>query len=1230
MGDPTRPASLGQQPSGGETSTVKSAISFPRQRSRGQLARRNSITKGNDASRNRRRGGQRRANAMRDARHPTSPSSIGRGTKPDRPWLGGLFFTDLVFIAFTYSINLLRTLGLAELADIAFKGLMYALTRLPYDFYQRWTLSTPPSTTSATRSSSIEKRKLHRRRRTTSKLYKSGSSSESDSQDIQHQPLAFTSSHEPEPEYTLSHSPDQLSAFHHAILLLIRFTCSNFPHLVPRVLFAEETIGPFVYWRTGGGSNTMVQEFTDMQDRQLPAITPSEKSSSSSINQKTAEPAFRAYLLSKDARLPIEVQRSNLASRKATTLLYLHGGGFSLGSVAFYAEALLRIRAKVCALEAMDGNEDNVADARCVAVEYDLSPAARFPTPLLQCLRCYAHLIEVEMIDPNSICIAGDSAGGNLAMGLLLCLDGQMKTEPLLAERDWSKLPMPGKALLISPWVDLRPSHAHAFSTLRDPSKKSRSPPKDESEGKEKKNQDKGWADAVAAYEWDYVASEALLHFAQVYTGVLPHPRRVRGPIGWIAHVCGVVAKEYGGEIQHDKEKYSSYMDPMGAVSAIVRPSKRLARATHDMLSDPLLSRFFGQVDVQDEEMSREIGDPAVTSGSKMEPLFTAPDRKTDLVASKSQLFESIQNEQSAAERVGRAKGGADHERLQAELILDTHPLLSPAIGDWSNIHLKGGFLVTWGERERMADDIEAWIDSVYRNEVDDKDAPPAQDGESQPKQSRKRDRMDNEDDLAIETAVERGPGGVHAWPFVSMYLAGSEAERERGLDLLADFIARTPVEASTPGGQAIEDPMGSLNDLPHAAPDSPVSETASVGSMPSDVDLHGMVDEDYLDNYHQSTSSIDIVEAVRKANERVLQEQIRAEEAARRSRASSDPNSQPFPKIPVQTQKVKSILGAQVQRIQLPPRIMTERERGRSRSPRRTEGLSSKMSPSFVSPVRLHRPDAMPSQSSQTPPATAGQSVMPLWWTSPAAKDDTANDKVAPKQDIQDEELINQPSQDLEDIQEVSPEGTSPPSQDDQADLDDGEADDQEAMRALSLAPLNISHYGLSHFAIQRPEPEGLSDIAEEGSVLSASITSAAGIASRSLSPEGDHQSGIAGRGEMSPQTSLTAASMILSEQEWNERWQRPRWPVEEEEDEPESVQASERPQSVERLQNLFSPTSNPHFGLDTPLIYHQANQQNNTEDSAAKSQTSPSTSEGSPASGTTPKKKPKGEVWW
>lgn len=111
------------------TLSLPTKPTFPRQRSRGQLARRNSITRGREDLRDKRRNGKRRA---MDSMQAKSPSSIQSGIKSEKPWLGGLYFTDIVFIAFTYSINLLRTCGLAELADLIFKGLVYACEYPPY------------------------------------------------------------------------------------------------------------------------------------------------------------------------------------------------------------------------------------------------------------------------------------------------------------------------------------------------------------------------------------------------------------------------------------------------------------------------------------------------------------------------------------------------------------------------------------------------------------------------------------------------------------------------------------------------------------------------------------------------------------------------------------------------------------------------------------------------------------------------------------------------------------------------------------------------------------------------------------------------------------------------------------------------------------------------------------------------------------------------------------------
>jgi acetyl esterase/lipase len=553
--------------------------------------------------------------------------------------------------------------------------------------------------------------------------------------------LAPEAKAEAEESQELSASPSQLSPFHHLVVLLVRFTCSNFPHLLPRVLFAEETIGPFVYWRTGGGSGSMVQAFSDLDDEPARERKPD------------AVPGFRAFWLSKDARVPVAEQRANLGARSASTLLYLHGGGFSLGSVAFYAESLLRLRAKVSALETERGVPIE-SDARFVAVEYDLAPTARFPTPLLQCLRCYAHLVEVEQIDPSCITLAGDSAGGNLTMAMLLALSGQAGDDGLLAERDWSALPMPGKAVLISPWVDLRPSHAAAFGPLRQPAKP-------RAEASTEKNEAASSSSPLDDYEWDYVAAEALLHFAQVYSGVLPRPRRVAGPLGWLADFCGGAGQEAEGnsEKKGSTARSGTFATPV-TLEALARPGRRLARATHRVLAEPLFSQppstsssnNDGPLVAQDQN----------SSFGGLEPLFPHSERQTDLVSSTSDLYVPID---------GSASG--DEDVAEAKQLLETHPLLSPSTGNWGAVRLERGMLVTWGERERLAVDIERFVERVHklassnnRHAAPRHDDGPAQDGDTAHASS-----MPEPDARAawLQTYVESGPGGVHAWPFVNM-----------------------------------------------------------------------------------------------------------------------------------------------------------------------------------------------------------------------------------------------------------------------------------------------------------------------------------------------------------------------------------------------------------------------------------------------------------------------------
>jgi acetyl esterase/lipase len=116
-----------------------------------------------------------------------------------------------------------------------------------------------------------------------------------------------------------------------------------------------------------------------------------------------------------------------LASAATPLLLYLHGGGYSLGSAAGYrplASKLSRAFAgPVCTLD------------------YRLAPAHRYPAALDDATAAYRDLL-AQGVAPGTIAVAGDSAGGGLAVALCLRL------------RD-EGAPLPAAVGLLSPWVDL-------------------------------------------------------------------------------------------------------------------------------------------------------------------------------------------------------------------------------------------------------------------------------------------------------------------------------------------------------------------------------------------------------------------------------------------------------------------------------------------------------------------------------------------------------------------------------------------------------------------------------------------------------------------------------------------------------------------------------------------------------------------------------------------------------
>ncbi|MFI5317224.1 MAG: alpha/beta hydrolase [Myxococcota bacterium] len=117
-------------------------------------------------------------------------------------------------------------------------------------------------------------------------------------------------------------------------------------------------------------------------------------------------------------------------ARADRALLYLHGGGYVLGSVNSHRDMIARLSA--------------AAGARALGLNYRLAPENPFPAAVEDALAAYRWLLE-QGFAPDRIAIAGDSAGGGLCAATLVAI------------RDRA-LPRPSAGVLLSPWVDLEGS----------------------------------------------------------------------------------------------------------------------------------------------------------------------------------------------------------------------------------------------------------------------------------------------------------------------------------------------------------------------------------------------------------------------------------------------------------------------------------------------------------------------------------------------------------------------------------------------------------------------------------------------------------------------------------------------------------------------------------------------------------------------------------------------------
>jgi acetyl esterase/lipase len=128
--------------------------------------------------------------------------------------------------------------------------------------------------------------------------------------------------------------------------------------------------------------------------------------------------------------------------RPTRAVLMIHGGGFTVGSTAFYSQLASHYAAS--------------CEAAVYLPEYSLAPEHPFPVAQDEVLTCYRYLLE-QGFAPQNIIVVGDSAGGNLALALMIEV------------RD-KALPLPACAVLISPWLDLTcTGESHTVVGRRDP-----------------------------------------------------------------------------------------------------------------------------------------------------------------------------------------------------------------------------------------------------------------------------------------------------------------------------------------------------------------------------------------------------------------------------------------------------------------------------------------------------------------------------------------------------------------------------------------------------------------------------------------------------------------------------------------------------------------------------------------------------------------------------------------
>ncbi|KAI8998031.1 Alpha/Beta hydrolase protein [Gaertneriomyces semiglobifer] len=132
------------------------------------------------------------------------------------------------------------------------------------------------------------------------------------------------------------------------------------------------------------------------------------------------------------------------SKRKKKVILYCHGGAYFVCSRKTHRGITWRLA--------------KYSSSPVLVIDYRLAPEHPFPAALHDVLSAYLFLL--ESYSPDQIGFVGDSAGGGLCLAALLWIrdHGGINVDGVT-----QPVPMPGSAVLFSPWMDLTHSQPSWF-----------------------------------------------------------------------------------------------------------------------------------------------------------------------------------------------------------------------------------------------------------------------------------------------------------------------------------------------------------------------------------------------------------------------------------------------------------------------------------------------------------------------------------------------------------------------------------------------------------------------------------------------------------------------------------------------------------------------------------------------------------------------------------------------